>query len=210
MSVRVNLLPQVSKQAETASRVRWSVVAFALVVLIGLGVASFLQAMTRNDAEEELAAAQADRAAAQLEVDDLRVYAELQQDVAEAQALVAAALGGQASLAGVLQDLALVTPEDVALTGLSVELAPPEGGGIGVLRATAETVDGIAPGVERYLRQLERFGGFDGVFLTSATTDDEDVTTFNVDLVLGPEHLTRRFDDSLAPGLAGGGEEAEQ
>ncbi|MFP4148937.1 MAG: PilN domain-containing protein [Nitriliruptoraceae bacterium] len=210
MSVRVNLLPQVSKQAETASRVRWSVLGFAMLVLVGLGVASFLQFMARGDAEEELTAAQAERAAADAEVAELQAFAELEQEVAEAEAIVSTALGGQASLAGVLQDLALATPEDVALTGLSIDLGENETGGIGLLRATAETVDGIAPGVERYLRLLEQLGGFDGVYLASASTDEDDVTSFDVDLVLGPEHLTGRFDGGVDASVLGPSGETDQ
>jgi Tfp pilus assembly protein PilN len=195
MSVRVNLLPKVSKQAQSASRMRGLLIGFAVLVLAGLSVASLLQNMTRGDARDALAEAQRERALAQSAVDELAAFAELEQDLEEAEAVVQAALGRQASLAGVLQDLALATPEDVALTGLTVDMnVDGEGAGLGILRASAETLNGIAPGVERYLRGLEQFAGFEAVYLASATTDDQDITVFELDLILGEEHLTRRFD----------------
>lgn len=200
MSVRVNLLPQATKERDRAGRQRVLAVVLVLALLVALGGATFWQRTQLGTAEDELADAQQELSLAQAEVQELAEFANLADTLAEVDEVVAMTLGDQASFAGVLQDLALTMPEDSALTSLSVQFAgrgEETQDGIGLANLAVETVTGVAPGVERLLLSLERVAGFADVHLGSATVDEEDVTTFSLDVQIGREHYTERFRDGL-------------
>ncbi len=200
MSVRVNLLPQATKERDRAGRQRVLAALLVLALLVALGGVSFWQRMQLSAAEDELADAERDLAMARAEVEELAEFANLADSLAEADEAVATALGDQATFAGVLQDLALTMPEDSALTSLSVQFAgrgEDTQSGIGLANLSVETVTGVAPGVERLLLSLERVAGFADVHLGSATVDEQDVTTFSLDVQIGREHHTERFRDGL-------------
>ena len=52
---------------------------------------------------------------------------------------------------------------------------------------------GLAPGFERLLLDVERAAAFDNVFGGGTTVDEFDVSTFSLEVDLGPEILTNRY-----------------
>lgn len=206
MSVRVNLLPGDVEARNKAARQRAGLAAGG-VLFLALLVALYLFQVGRvNSVEEQLEAEQQELAALQEELTSLREFQELEERLVAAEGVVATAMGGEGSVAGVLQDLAAVFPSDADLTELSIVLTgepddPPLGAerpGYGTLTATGRTTRGHAPGLERLLLELEKVGAFEDVYFSGSTLEEDDsFATFGVDLRLGPEVLTRRYVDGL-------------
>lgn len=202
MSVRVNLLPRATKESARSTQQRVIAAVLVFLLLAGLTGASLWQHGTLRTAEDELADARQELAAAQAAVAALADYAELERRLDEDRELLVTALGTQVSLAGIMQDLSLVMPAETDLRSLSISLAvvQTEEGvieSVGAINASGESLDGIAPGVERLLIRVDQVAGFRDVFVSSASIDDEDISTFNLDMQLGPEHLTNRYVDGL-------------
>lgn len=202
MSVRVNLLPRATKESARSTQQRVIAAVLVFLLLAGLTGASLWQRGTLRTAEDELADARQELAAAQAAVAALADYAELERRLDEDRELLVTALGTQVSLAGIMQDLSLVMPAETDLRSLSISLAvvQTEEGvieSVGAINASGESLDGIAPGVERLLIRVDQVAGFRDVFVSSASIDDEDISTFNLDMQLGPEHLTNRYVDGL-------------
>ncbi len=208
MTAKVNLLPQTTRDEGRQSTQR--IVALGLIVLViaGLGVAAWLQRGTLSDAEDDLQVAQAELAEAQAAVAALSMPADLEQRLDTDRQLITQALGEQVSVAGILQDVAMVIPPGSDIGTLSITLppaepvaegeeAPPPITNVGSLIATGESLENIAPGIERLMLQFERPAGFRDVFVTSAATDDEDITSYNLELQMGPEHRTERYVDGV-------------
>ena len=197
MTAKVNLLPQATRADAGKSRQQGFAVGLVLLVIVALGLATFIQRGVLNDAEEDLAVAQSELAAAQAEVAELAAYADLEARLEETDTLLRTALAEEASLAGILQDLALVTPAEGALRSLAITLGEAEGAGVGSFSAQAEVLESHAPGVERFLLQLERPAGFRNAFPGGSTIDENDIATFPVTVQLGPEYRTERYQDGL-------------
>lgn len=199
MTARVNLLPQTSRAAAAAARQRGFAIGLVVLVLVGLGLATWWQRGVLSDAEDELVVAQQELAAAEAEVAELAAYVDLEAGLAETDTVLRAAMGDEPTLAGILQDIALVTPADGALRSLAINLAGEgaEGTGVGALNAQAEVLESHAPGVERFLLQLERPAGFRNVLPRGSTIDEDDIATFPVTVQLGPEYRTERYRDGL-------------
>ena len=204
MTAKVNLLPQTTREEGRQSQQRVIALALVLVVIAGLGVATWLQRGTLSDAEDDLAAAQQELSEAQAAVDALTLPAELDRRLEADRELVIRALSEQVSLAGILQDVSLVMPQGTDIANLTINLTPadfaegaPPATSVGTLTATGESLDNIAPGIERLILQFERPAGFRNVFVTQATTDEEDVTSYNMELQLGPEHRTGRYTQGV-------------
>lgn len=111
-------------------------------------------------------------------------------------------MGLDLTLAGILQDLSLVIPTDAASSSVSVTLSPvvDDAGvarSVGVVTATFEVEDSHAPGVERTLLEFERVAGFDAVYLSGSTIDEDDISSFTLSFELTPTYLTHRFRDGL-------------
>ena len=196
MTARVNLLPGTVRESDAAARQRIYAGVIVLVVVAGLVGAYFWQQAVLQDAEDELAEAQAELAAAQAEVAELAIYEDLEERLADSDSLLSASMANEPTLAGVLQDVALVTPVEGALRTLSISFAP-EDAGVGSFNATVEVLDSHAPGVERFLLQLERAAGFRNVFPGGSTIDDDDIATFPVTVQLGHEYRTERYSEGL-------------
>lgn len=196
MTARVNLLPEATRADAGKARQRGLAMAIVLLVIIGLGVATYVQQGTLNQAEDDLAAAEADLAAAQAEVAALAEFTQLEELLTQNDNLLIGAMADEATLAGVLQDIALVTPTEGAFTSIGVALTD-EGPNVGTLTGDAEVESSHAPGVERFLLQLERPAGFRNVFPGSSTIDEDDIASFGVTVQLGPEYLTQRYVDGL-------------
>jgi Tfp pilus assembly protein PilN len=196
MTARVNLLPGSVRERDAAGRQRALAGGIVLIVILGLAVATFLQRGVLNDAEDELASAQSELAAARAEVAELAEFEDLEGRLVLADDLLRSAMGEDVTLAGILQDVALVVPTEGAITSLAINIDP-EGVGIGTLNANAEATEQHAPGVERFLLHLERPAGFRGVYPGGSTIDEDDIATFSFVVQLGPEYLTNRYEDGL-------------
>ena len=218
MSVRVNLLPEEVHARGQANRTR--ILAGVLVVLLVgiLAALSLLQRSSIGDAEDRLAAVEQQNAALQADIAALQPFADLEGRANTAVELVGDALSAESSLAAVLQDLSTVMPPNAQIDTLSItlpgEAQEPASGGArlvyGQLLATGQVLDGVAPGVERLIIDLERVAAFDNAYVTTSTVDDEGVATFSLEVDLGPEMLTERYvvTDEAAPGEAAPGEAA--
>lgn len=201
MSVRVNLLPGELASRERATRARGLAAAAGALLLAILGLLYFLQMRAIGDAQERLAATQAETTALQADIAALQPFADLEQRALSAADTVSAAMAREASVAAILQDLSAVLPPDAELLTLSVTIdeAPvaPSAGGTrlahGRISAAGRTTGGIAPGVERLLIDFGRVASFDNVYVTSSSVDDEGVATFALEIELGPEVLTERY-----------------
>ncbi len=201
MTARVNLLPDTTRREGRQSSQRVLALLIVVVVLAGLALATFWQRGVLHDAEDEFADAQAELAAARAEVAELNLPAELEAREEQDQELISLALSDQVSLAGILQDIAMVIPTGSDIASLNVNFVEDgDGRSVGVLAASGESVDDLAPGIERLILQFERAVGFRDVFVTSTSVDEEDVTSYSLELNLGPEHRTERYVEGLPEG----------
>ena len=202
MSVRVNLLPEATKQRDHASNQR-SIAALAGVTLLaGLG-GVFLWASSQVDqAETQLASEQALSTQLRGEEAELVAFREL-ADRRDASVLtIGAAMADEVSLAGILQDLAAVMPTDTQLENLTVGLSPTGDAPartVGTMNMSGKTLTSHAPGVERVLIQLDKIATFDDLYVTSSSLDDVEgqVATFALDGQISREARTERYVDGL-------------
>lgn len=201
MSVKVNLLPSEVQARGEASRSR-ALVALVGVLLIGaLAAVSLLQRGQISDAETRLASVEATNQELQADIAALQPFADLQARADSAAAVVELALGAEGSLATILQDLSAVMPPNAQIDTLAVTLSPepqvPSSGGdrliYGRIAASGRVIDGVAPGVERLIIDLERVAAFDNVYVTTSTVDEEGTASFLIEVELGPEALTGRY-----------------
>jgi hypothetical protein len=201
MSVKVNLLPDAVTQKARSVRSRNASIAAAAVVVAVMGALTVAQVGAVTASEQNLAAGQDANRLLQARVGELAPFADLEQRRADAAAEVAAAMGREASVAGILQDLAAVFPPTAELQTLSLTISPeaalPQAGGTrlshGRLLLGGRVLVGLAPGLERLMLDVERAVAFDNVFGGAATVDEFDVTTFSLDMDLGPEVFTNRY-----------------
>lgn len=201
MSVRVNLLPGDVRARGQANRARILAGVLALVLVAVLALVTLLQRSSIGDAEARLAEVEASNEALRADITALQPFADLEARADTAVTLLGSALGQEGSLATILQDLSAVLPptaqiDTMAITLPGEPLAPSVGGERvvhGRLEATGRVFDGVAPGVERLIIDLDRVAAFDNVYVTTSTVDDEGVATFTIELELGPETLTRRY-----------------
>lgn len=202
MSVRVNLLPGEVRARGAANRTRILAGVVGVVLLLVLVGLSLMQRSAIGDAEARLADVQAENAALQADIAALQPFADLEARANTAVDLVALALESEGSLATVLQDLSAVLPPNADLTSLAIrlpgeEFEPAVGGTrlvYGQLSATGRVIDGLAPGVERLIIDLDRVAGFDNAYVTTSALDDDGVATFTLEVDLGAEVLSGRYD----------------
>lgn len=122
MSVRVNLLPETASVRQTAARERARYLAAGGVLVVGLVAGSLWQAGRANDADARLADEEALLASLTGEQGELGEFADLERRATEAEEQVIAALGAEASLAAILQDVASAIPADIELETLTIAL----------------------------------------------------------------------------------------
>lgn len=207
-SARVNLLP---REVEERNRERRNLALLGLagaVVLAALAVGYVLQVNRVNDAQERLEETQAELAQARQEVGELEEFAALEERFAAVNGLLAQAMSPEASVAGILQDIAAVMPPDAQLGSLNVAVTGPGNPELGDVRRpfgqltlSGETLRGHAPGLERFLLEFGKIAAFSDVFFTSSTVDDRGVSSFSAQVDLGPEILTGRYTEGLPEAL---------
>lgn len=212
---RVNLLPREAEEREAGRRAMAGLVVAGLLFLAVLAGLFFFQNSRVNDAKDRLETARAERDEAQAEVRELQAYADLEDRRDLMTEVVQTTMSAEASIAGVLQDVAAVMPNEAALTSLTVSIlpAPEEGeefdfGGpaYGRILGQGETLRGHAPGVERFILELDKIAAFFNIFVSSSTLETGenvpiDITTYSFEAELGPEVFTGRYLDGLPEAL---------
>ena len=205
MSVRVNLLPREIEERNTARRQR---------ALIGVGIAALavllvflylMQARKVTAAQNELTAEQQRRDELAAQVDALSEFAVLEQRLAESNTLLVTTLSGEVSFAGILQDIAVVMPNDSALNSLAVTVndVPTReafdfgGPSFGKVAAAGTSLRGHAPGVERFLLEFEKVAAFFNLYFSGSSADESGVASFSAEWDLGPEIFTGRYANGL-------------
>lgn len=202
MSVRVNLLPGEVQQRSEATRSRVLAALAGLVVIVVLAGLTLLQRGEIAEAQDQLAVVQATNQQLQADIAALQPFADLEARAQSSVETVELALGDEGSLATVLQDLSAVLPPNAQIDTLAIALsgdaqAPSPGGDrliVGRIQASGKVLEGVAPGVERLVIDLDRVAAFDNAYVTTSVIDDEGVATFTLEIELGPEVLTGRYD----------------
>jgi hypothetical protein len=126
MSVRVNLLPEATKARGRATQQRFIGLGAAVLLLLVLAGVWFWAVQQRTNAEERLADEQAETAALRSERGELVDFEDLAQRREEADEVIVDALSDEVSVAGVLQDVAAVMPDDSQIDAMTITLVPPE------------------------------------------------------------------------------------
>jgi Tfp pilus assembly protein PilN len=202
MSVRVNLLPEATKQRGRANQQRLMALGAAGLLLLVLGGTWWWAANQVSQAEDRLAAEQSVTAGLRAEEAELIAFRDLADRREQAVETLIASMADEVSLAGVLQDLAAVMPEDAQMDTLAVNLqgVPERTDVIGNLVITGQTLTSHAPGVERMLLALEKVATFGELFLNSSTLEEDQVdpvATFSLEGAVRAEARTDRYVDGL-------------
>ena len=207
--VRVNLLPQETADKQRASRARAGAAAGLGVIVLGIAGAWWYMGTQVDEANDELAVEQETLTALRADLAELSEFGELSQRAQEADANLAVVLGNEASLAGLMQDIAAVMPTDTELSAFNATVdttTPPTLGdvrpAIGLISMEGRTVQGHAPGVERLMLELDKLSSLDDLFMSNSILEENelvttDVAAFSVEADLGPEALTNRYVNGL-------------
>ena len=208
MSVRVNLLPQVTRDQARAARHRRVLAASGVGLLAAVGAVHWWGTGQLDDARDRLVAAETRTAELQVEVTGMSEYRELEALGVRANASVTEAMASEVSLAWILSDLASVMPTDAQLETITIDMPRPdptaETTSVGSFTITGKTVETHAPGVEAILHELGKIAIFRNLYFNSSALDDEDgteVATFSVDGELAPFARTGRYAEGLPEGL---------
>lgn len=209
MSVRVNLLPREVEERATARRQRGLAAVLGVVLVAVLAVVYIMQLGRVDDAEQRLAAEEQRLQELRDELATLNEFRDLEQQQEQVNELIATAMGGEASFAGILQDVASVMPSDAALQNLNLSVnqqaeqdpfgaQPPA---LGSIQATGQSLRGHAPGLERFLIEFDKVAGFFDVFFNNSTVGEDGTSSFSVTIDLGRQILTQRYATGLPEGL---------
>lgn len=210
MSVKVNLLPREAAGVRAARRVTgFTIVAVVLFVAV-LGLLYMAKLNEITQAEEEREVVQADISRLQAEIAQLEQFRQLANEFEARNALLAAAMSSEISMARVLNDLSLAFPATSSLRSMQMTAADPTAGTtegeveFGRAAGTA-TYDGYsteryAPGVETVLIEFDKVTTFFNTFMATAALEEigtTEVTSFQGSLQLNEEAYTRRYEDGL-------------
>lgn len=207
-NVQVNLLPDDVRRKGAANRRNLAIGAGFLVLIAAVGGATWVQMQRVDEAQEVVDAEQATLNALQAEQAELAEFARLRDLRKDADAVLLAAMGREASVAGILQDIATVMPPDSQLDSFTMTLTehtPAELGDNrdkwGSITVTGQTRLGHAPGLERFLLEFDKIAAFSDLFFSNSTVNEIGVSTFNAEADLGPEILTGRYLTGLPEAL---------
>jgi Tfp pilus assembly protein PilN len=206
MSVRVNLLPEATKQRDRAAHQRSLAALVGVVFLAGLGGVYLWQSSQVSQAEDQLAAEQTRTSELRGDQAELIAFQELADRRDRSDDILMTALSDEVSLAGVLQDIAAVMPTDTQLETVAFSIATvddPAVTGVGTLSLTGKTLTAHAPGVERVLLSLDKIVSFREAYLNSSTLDEDDgrIATFSLDGQIGVEAETGRYAHGIPEAL---------
>ena len=211
MSVRVNLLPEATKQGDRARQQRGLAGLAGVVLLAALGGTHVWATSQVNEAEDRLATEEVRTSELRGEQAELVAFEGLADRHEQSLDALIGAMAGEVSVAGFLQDVAAVMPSDTQLDTLNFTVAAsaPEASDdaaaapaevIGAFNVTGQTLSSHAPGVERVLMSFDKIASFRDLYVNSSTLDqetDEGVAAFSVDGQVGPEARTTRYSDGL-------------
>lgn len=206
MSVRVNLLPQLTRERDRALQQRNALIGAAAVLMVGLGALHAWGASGVDTARDELATAQLMTTQLNGEVAEMAAFSDLARRQQESELALQTALGEEVSVAGIFQDFALVMPADAQFETLTIQLgvdddledgvAPSR---VGTFTVTGRTLAAHAPGVERFLIEMDKISNFQELYLSSSVLDEPDdrVATFTFDGEVGLTAQTGRYANGL-------------
>ena len=216
MMRRIDLLPSIYEERRRQRRNVMSVfIAGALVLLLLVGWWFFLGVQI-NDAEEELAAVQAENAQLEAQIAELQRFAELAAEVEAKRTALQTVFAGDVDWPALLTEVAMVIPGEVWLTNMTASAGSTEGASqVGTETApvridSAEPFGRIAfngtslsmPGVAKWMIRLESVKEFFAVFLNNATASADEsgaVSTIQFDstLELSDKAASRRFQGKI-------------
>jgi Tfp pilus assembly protein PilN len=147
----------------------------------------FIQLGRLGAAQDDLEAQESQNAQTQQQIDELQPYADLEQELADRQALVAQLYLNEVSWSGALLDISRVIPDPSVLSNMSGSLTatstdPNVPAPVGVSGAVPSsligsmTFSGVAAGSEtisQWLTRLEQVEGWVNPYLSSATENGE-------------------------------------
>jgi len=207
---QVNLLPPEIRHRQAQRRTTTMIALAGVGVLALLLLFYFLQLGRLSGAESDLEAQQAQNAQVQQQIDELQPFAQLEQQLADAQALVAQLYLNEVSWSSVLLDVSRVIPDESVLTNLSGSLtgtstdatggAVPPVGATGVVPGSligSLTFSGVALETEtisQWLTRLEQVAGWVNAYATSLTENGERsrIYTFSSGVDLSVDATTER------------------
>lgn len=204
-NVRINLLPEDVRRRGESNRANAMLAAGFGVLVVLIAVAWFILQGRVDDARVELAAEDEELTALRADLAELNEFQQLETLANATDSDLATILGGEVSLAGLLQDVAAVMPTDVEINDLAATIdlgtEPTLGDArapIGLVTMGGRTLQGHAPGVERLLIELDKLAALDDLFMTNSTLEENelvtsDVAAFTVEADLGQEALTGRY-----------------
>jgi Tfp pilus assembly protein PilN len=201
--VRINLLPPEIRERQRARRRVVAVVAVGLVILLLLGGFYLLQLMRLGDLQDDLEAQQARNNQLQSQIAQLQEVAELQEQLADSQQLLADLLANQIFWSGILRDISLVIPGETWLNGLTGTLLGAETAEGAEVAAAPGLVGSISftgfafdhRDVALWLSRLEDVRGFINPWLATSTTTaigETEVVNFTNSVDLSEQSLARR------------------
>jgi hypothetical protein len=203
-NVNVNLLPDDVRRKGQRSRQNTAVAVGFGVLVLAVGGVYVWQLQRVDDAQAVVDDEQAELQALQAELGELGEFEQLRDLRAEGDRVVTTAMAGEASVAGVLQDVAAVMPPDAQLATMNATVTGQTDGDLGDQRTswgsitmTGETRLGHAPGLERFLLEFDKIDAFADLYFSNSVVDERGVSSFNAELDLGPEILTGRYLDGL-------------
>lgn len=203
MSVRVNLLPEATREQGRANQQRLIAAGVVASVLLVLGGVWFWAASQVRDAEDRLAREQATTADLRGQQAELVAFRDLSQRRDRVDDVLVQSMGEEVSVAAVLQDFAAVMPEDAQFDTLSITLQQPTAAAparIGTFSVTGQSLASHAPGVERLLLSFDKMSTLGDLFLNSSTLDteaDDPIVSFSLDGAIRAEARTDRYREGL-------------
>lgn len=202
--VRVNLLPDDVRRRNVESRRNLGIAAGFGVLLLAIGGVYYWQTTRVDEAQAVVDEEQETLTALQAELASLQEYEELRELRAEGDDVLRTALGLEASIAGIMQDIASVMPPDSQLDSLTLSLTDPTPGDLGATREaygslvmSGQTRLGHAPGLERFLLEFDKIAAFSDLYFSNSTLDERGVSSFTSEADLGSEVLTGRYLEGL-------------
>ena len=185
---QVNLLPPEIRATQAQRRTT------TLIALAGAGVLAllvlfyFIQLGRLSGAQGDLEAQRAQNAQVQQQIDELQPFADLEQELADKEALVAQLYLNEVSWSSALLDVSRVIPDQSVLSNLTATLSTPGAAVGGVPTPTGAT--GVAPGsligsmtfsgtaletqtISEWLTRLEQVQGWVNPWVSSATENGE-------------------------------------
>ena len=208
MSVRVNLLPQATREQVRSARRRTGIMVAGLVLLAALGAFHLWGERQLGAERAQLAAQEQATTALRGEVAELAEYQGLEQQRDQSVLWLQSVFASEYSMADVLQDVATVVPDDTQIDNLTITTLQSDGTvpsvttSLAEFNATGQTVASHAPGVERLLLEFGRVAAFrDLAFSSASANEDGDATTYTVAGRIGPIARTGRYDTGLPEAL---------